>query len=102
MKKQIFVKPSKNSWLSRIVLVTKNLTKFCVDLGVDYRKLNIITKKYRYSLTKVDNTLNLLTGSVWFITLDLKSGYWQVEFHPDDQEKLFSYFRLTLEYGNSM
>ncbi|GFY29442.1 retrovirus-related Pol polyprotein from transposon 412 [Trichonephila clavipes] len=28
-----------------------------------------------------------LSGHKWFSTLDLKSGYWQVEIHPEDREK---------------
>jgi hypothetical protein len=32
-------------------------------------------------------TLDTLVGSKWFSTLDLKSGYWQVDLHPDDTEK---------------
>ena len=35
----------------------------------------------------MDNTLDTLAGAKWFSTLDLISGYWQVEMHPDDREK---------------
>ncbi|GFV39388.1 retrovirus-related Pol polyprotein from transposon 412 [Trichonephila clavipes] len=31
--------------------------------------------------------LDTLAGNIWFSTLDLKSGYMQVELHPDDKEK---------------
>ncbi|GBM78407.1 Retrovirus-related Pol polyprotein from transposon gypsy [Araneus ventricosus] len=33
------------------------------------------------------DTLDALNGSQWFSTLDLKSGYWQVEIQPEDKEK---------------
>ena len=40
-----------------------------------------------YLLPRVDETLDTLSGSRWFTTLDLISGYWQVEVIPEDAEK---------------
>ncbi|GFU60853.1 retrovirus-related Pol polyprotein from transposon 17.6 [Trichonephila clavipes] len=61
-----------------------NITlRFCVD----YRLLNDVTKKDSYPVQWIDDTLDTLAGNTWFSTLDLKSGYWKVELHPDDKEK---------------
>ena len=35
----------------------------------------------------VSDTLYALCGTKYFSTLDLKSGYWQVEMHPESREK---------------
>ena len=49
--------------------------------------MNHITRKDAYPLPRVDNTLDTLAGSKWFSTLDLISGYWQVEDDKKDREK---------------
>ena len=71
------IRKSQSPWFSPIVLVRKKDGKlrFCIDL----RKLNQRTVRDNYSLPKVEHMLEQLIGSEWFCTLDLKSGYWQVE-----------------------
>ena len=68
-----------------MVLIRKKdgSTRFCVD----YRKLNNVTRKDSFPLPRVDVTLDALNGAKWFSTLDLKSGYWQIELDSADKEK---------------
>ena len=54
---------------------------------MDYRKVNSVTRKDAYPLPRVDDTLDTLAGSRLFTTLDLASGYWQVEVAEEDQPK---------------
>lgn len=49
--------------------------------------MNSITRKDAYPLPRIDATLDILAGSQWFSTLDLLSGYWQVEVEETDREK---------------
>ena len=46
------------------MLVTKKdgSIQFCVD----YRKVNAVTHKDAYPITRVDDTLDTLSGSTWF------------------------------------
>ena len=79
------VEPSASPWESPIVLVQKKdgSTRFCVE----YRKLNNVTRKDAYPIPRIDATLDTLHGSKWFTTLDLLSGYWQVEVAETDRPK---------------
>ena len=84
MHQQGIIEPSDNLCLSPVVLVKKKgCTRFCVD----YRKLNDLIKNDSYPLPRIDNTLDELSGSLWFSTLDLKRSYWQVEVAEKGHEK---------------
>ena len=85
MLKDGIIEQSTSPWSSPIVLVRKKngTTRFCVD----YRKLNNITRKDSYPLPRIDDTMEALQGATWFSTLDLKSGYWQVQLSPEAIEK---------------
>ena len=74
------IQPSSSPWASPIVLVRKKDGSLCFEICVDYRKVNSITKKDAYPLPRINDTLaSKLARSRWFSTLDLLSGYWQVE-----------------------
>ena len=60
-----------------MVLVHKkdDSLRFCTD----FRKLNNRTIKDAQSLLKIEDSLDCLDGATIFTSLDLQSGYWQVE-----------------------
>ena len=81
------IKPSSSDWASPILMVRKadGSLRFCLD----YRRVNAVTKHDAYPLPNVNDCLSSLgPDSCMFSHLDLASGYWQVEAHPETQEKL--------------
>ncbi|KAL0188675.1 hypothetical protein M9458_015774, partial [Cirrhinus mrigala] len=79
------IEPSESPWASPVVMVPKKggEWRFCVD----YRRLNAVTRKDSYPLPRVDECLDLVAGSSWFSSLDLRSGYWQVPLTPEARPK---------------
>ncbi|KAA3674480.1 uncharacterized protein DEA37_0007793 [Paragonimus westermani] len=92
------IRPSISSWASPIVLVEKK--DGSLRLCVDYRRLNAMTKRDSFPLPPIDTTLDALYGAKWFSTLDLASGYLQVEVRPAYRQKMASIIPSELyEFG---
>ena len=71
------IRKSNSPWASPVVLVCKKdgSLQFCINLC----QLNTRTVKDAYSLPRIEDALDSLDGACIFTSLDLKSGYWQVE-----------------------
>lgn len=56
-------------------------------LCVDYRALNKITIKNKYSLPTIQEVFDRLHGAKYFTSIDLHSGYHQIRIHEEDIPK---------------
>lgn len=99
MLQQKIIQPSESPWSSPIWIVPKKLDASGQQkwrLVVDYRKLNEKTISDRYPIPNISDVLDKLGRCLYFTTLDLASGFHQIEMHPDDIEKT----AFTVENGH--
>ena len=68
-----FIRPSTSSWGASI-LFTKKKDK-TLQLCIDYRQLNKVTIKNRYSLPRIDDLFDQLRGARVYSKIDLCMGY---------------------------
>ncbi|KAL9952487.1 hypothetical protein ACROYT_G039751 [Oculina patagonica] len=79
------VEPSQSPWSSPVVLARKHDGTY--RMCIDFRKLNQSTKKDAIPLPRTDDLLVALGGAQWFSSLDLASGYWQMQVKEEDRPK---------------
>ena len=83
------IQPSSSPWCNAVIPIQKDGGLcFCID----FRKLNMRTKKDSYPLPCIQETLESLEGSCIFSSFDLKSGVWQVEM--DEASKQYTAFTM--------
>ncbi|KAJ8417422.1 hypothetical protein AAFF_G00286490 [Aldrovandia affinis] len=75
MQQAGIIEPSDSPWAAAVVMVPKKNGDW--RLCADYRPLNDVTRKDSYPLPRIDESLDLVSGSSWFSSLDLRSGYYQ-------------------------
>ena len=76
-----FIEPSDSPFNSPVLFVKKKNgdLRFCVD----YRKLNAHTRKDRYPLPLIGETLAKMAGSKKFTILDVIHAFNRIQMHPD-------------------
>ena len=58
-----------------------NNLRFCVD----YKELNVLIIKNKYSLSLIDKTLNRLVNAAYFIKLNFKNAYHRIKIRKNDE-----------------
>ncbi|CAN8074493.1 unnamed protein product [Agarophyton chilense] len=110
MRKAQLIEPApanQSEWVRPFVLVAKKdgSVWFCVH----YRKLNAVTKRDSYPISRMDDCLDSLGEAVVFTTLDSNSGYWQISLVEDARalkpftahEGLFRFTRMPFGLKNA-
>lgn len=90
MLRQNIIRHSHSPWCSPIWVVPKKPDasgKKKWRIVVDYRKLNEKTIPDRYPIPKIEEILDKIGRSQYFSTIDLFSGFHQIEIEPNDIEK---------------
>ena len=94
MLEKKFIKPSASPWGAHVLLVKKKdrSSRLCVD----YRQLNKLTIKNKYSLSMIDDLLDQLKEAGVFSKIDLRFGYHEILVKPEDVQKIA--FRSRYEH----
>nr|GEX88490.1 hypothetical protein [Tanacetum cinerariifolium] len=71
-----FIRPSSSPWGAPVLFVKKKDGSF--RMCIDYHKLNKLTLKNRYPLSRIDDLFDQLQGSGVYSKIDLRSGYHQL------------------------
>ncbi|GBG73286.1 hypothetical protein CBR_g13005 [Chara braunii] len=80
-----WIRPSSSPFGAPVLFVPKKEGE--LRMCIDYRGLNAITVKNAEPLPRIDDLLDRVQGCKYFSKIDLKSGYHQIEVHPDDEYK---------------
>ncbi|GBG71078.1 hypothetical protein CBR_g8377 [Chara braunii] len=80
-----WIRPSSSPFGTPVLFVPKKEGE--LRMCIDYKGLNAITVKNAEPLPRIDDLLDRVQGCRYFTKIDLKSGYHQIEVHPDDQYK---------------
>jgi hypothetical protein len=89
-----YICPSSSPWGAPVLFVQKNdgSQRMCVD----YRSLNDVTVKNKYSMPCIEDLFDPIRGARVFSKIDLRSGYHQMKIRPSDIPKM----AFSTRYGS--
>ncbi|CAH2088814.1 unnamed protein product [Euphydryas editha] len=99
MLDQGIISPSQSAWRSPIWVVPKKADasrKVKCHIVIDFRKVNEKTIDNKYPIPNINDILDKLGNCHYFTTLDLASGFYQVEIVPAHIHKT----ALNVEHGH--
>jgi hypothetical protein len=77
-----YIRPSSSPWGTPVLFLQKKdgSQRMCVD----YKSLNDVTVKNKYSLPRIEDLFNQIRGARVFSKIDLRSSYHQMKIRPSD------------------
>lgn len=108
MLDQNIIEPSSSPFCAPVCLVKKKDNK-SFRFTVDYRNLNAITLPCTYILPRIQDILDLTSGSCIYSTFDLQDAYHQIDIHKGDAYKtafsthlgLYQFLRIPMGLSGS-
>jgi hypothetical protein len=104
--KKGFITPSKALYASPILFAEKKdeSLRFCVD----YRRLNVLIKRDKYSISLIDEILARVQGSKYLTRLDIIAAFNKLRMNPDSEDlttfitsfEVFKYLILPFNLTN--
>ena len=78
------IKPGKSAWINAVVLVQKKdgELRFCID----FQRLNAQTQKDAFPLPQIHEAIDALSGSKYYMTVDLLSRFWQTPMEESSKQ----------------
>ncbi|GKG12744.1 hypothetical protein Tco_0346981, partial [Tanacetum coccineum] len=77
-----FIHPSSSPWGASVLFAKKKDGSF--RICIDYRELNKLTIKNRYTLPRINDLFDQLQGSSMYSKIELRSGYHQLRIKEED------------------
>ncbi|GMF61895.1 unnamed protein product [Phytophthora fragariaefolia] len=83
------IEHSESPWASPIVIILKK-NGIDIRMCIDYRVVNNVSQLFSYPLSLIDDLLIGFEGAMWFMSLDMASGFWAIRM--TERAKLVSAF----------
>lgn len=95
-------------WYSPIWMVPKKLDasgKQKYSIVIDFRKVNLKTIDDKFPIPNITYIMDKLSRNIYYTTLDLTSGFYQIEIHENTVQKIafntvkgyFEFLQMTLD-----
>ena len=87
------IQPSTSLWAAPLVMVWKCCG--ALQMCLDYRRLNAVTRDVTYTIPHTQDCLDVVAGATLFLTMDIMAAYYQIPVAKEDIPKM----AFIIKYG---